>query len=130
MSHTRPLVLVADDQPLIGWALTKVLEPLGFEVAVATTRSETRGQLMANRYASVVVSVRLGTEDMLDVLGEIEQFQPLTGLFALTEPGTSELVEQSVPSARIFEKPFGVTALAEAVRADLSSRSRAEDVPA
>lgn len=124
MSHTRPLVLVADDQPLIGWALTKMLEPLGFEVAVATTRSEARGQLIGNRFASVVMSIRIGADDMLDVLEEVERFQPLTGLFALTEPGMSERVEQSVPSARVFEKPFGVTALAEAVRADVGGRLR------
>lgn len=130
MANNRPLVLVADDQPLIGWALTKMLEPLGFEVAVATTRDEARGQLISQRYASVVMSARIGTEDMLDVLGEVERFQPLTGLFALTEPGTSELVQQAVPSARIFEKPFGVTALSEAVRADVAGRAMHVDVPA
>jgi DNA-binding NtrC family response regulator len=130
MVNARPLVLVADDHPLIGWALTKVLEPLGFEVSVATTRAEARGRLLAHRHASVVMSARIGDAEMLDVLGEVARFQPLTKLFALTEPGSTELVMQSVPSARVFEKPFGVSALAEAVREEVEGDQGAQDVPA
>lgn len=130
MVNTRPLVLVADDHPLIGWALTQVLEPLGFEVSVATTRAEARGLLLAHHYASVVMSARIGDAEMLDVLCEVARFQPLTRLVALTEPGTTELVTQSVPSARVFEKPFGVGALAEAVREEVEGDRGTLNVPA
>jgi DNA-binding NtrC family response regulator len=130
MANTRPLVLVADDHPLIGWALTKVLEPLGFDVSVASTRAEARGQLLAHRYAGVVMSARMGDAEMLDVLSEVARYQPLTRLFALTEPGMTELVAQSVPSARVFEKPFGVAALADAVRDDVEGDRGEVDVPA
>jgi DNA-binding NtrC family response regulator len=130
MANNRPHVLVADDHPLIAWALTKFLEPLGFEVCVAATRAEARGQLMANRYDNVVMSARIGNAGMLDVLAEVARFQPLTKLFVLTEPGDTELVAQSVPSARIFEKPFGVAALADAVRDNPEGDGGKVDIPA
>ena len=123
-------MLVADDHPLIGWALTKVLEPLGFEVSVAQTRAEARGLLLTRRFECVVMSARIGDADMLDVIEEISRYQTFTRLFVLTEPGSTEVVTQAVPSARCFEKPFGVGALAEMVRANVQDDQGHLDLPA
>ena len=130
MPSHGPFVLVADDHPLIGWALRQALEPLGFEVSVAATRAEACGRLFSQRYTHVVMSACIGNAGMFDVLCELASFQPFTRLLVLTEPGTTEEAMQSVPSAQVFEKPFNVAALATALRGELPSDEGAVDVPA
>lgn len=130
MPEPRFHVLVADDHPLIGWALTQALEPLGFSVSVATTRTEACGRLFAHQYSHVVMSIGLGQADMLDVLEELSAYQHLTRLVVLTVPGSTEHVREQLPSAAVLEKPFNLAALVEAVHAGLAGEAGDVDVPA
>jgi DNA-binding NtrC family response regulator len=130
MPSQGPFVLVADDHPLIGWALRQALEPLGFDVSVAATRAEVCGRLFSQRYTHVVMSDRIGNATMCDVLCELASFQPLTRLIVLTEPGTTEQAIQSVPTAQVFEKPFNVADLATALQGAVPSDGDAVEVPA
>ena len=62
----KPLVLVADDEALIGWELESALSEAGFSVALASSCSEAERFLAAHTPAAAVLDVRLSDGESVE----------------------------------------------------------------
>lgn len=111
----RAGVLVADDEPLIRWALTYALESAGFEVTPASTRDEACDLLNARHFEVIVMADALGGESVVDVLEMLSRFHNGSGLVVLDGGDDPENFCAALPHAVVVAKPFGLEALTAAV---------------
>jgi len=119
-------VLVADDQPLERWALARALSARGHEVTTAGTREEACGRLFQSRFDVVIMSSRIGDQDMTDVLRELAGYQVGTQLIALYDvearvPGPAEALPW-VSLAKPFDLDTLLAAVPSAPTAEASTR--------
>lgn len=110
-------VLVADDQPLERWALASVLSARGHDVTTATTREETCGRLFQGRFDVVIMSSRIGDQDMTDVLRELAGYQAATQLIALYDVEAPAPDQAAALPWVSLVKPFDLGTLLAAVPA-------------
>lgn len=109
-----PLVLVADDQPLIRWAIGRTLDGLGFKPLFAATCDEARALLEANSFAMAIVASPIEQRDSADLLHELRS-AGVTRIIVLSESGAA-VVADDQPSAIVVEKPFSLDAMVTAVQ--------------
>jgi DNA-binding NtrC family response regulator len=110
-----PRVLVAEDQPLLRWAIGRALAPIGADVVFASTYQGTCELLAASRFAAVIVACPLQDRSVIELLREVDRSEPETRLLALCEGDSSESVQREVPRATVFQKPFTLSALTAAL---------------
>lgn len=120
----RRSVLVVDDEELIRRSLRMALEASGYAVALATTGAEAMAQLAAETPDCLVVDLRLGDMNGLDVLRAARQRSPTLKSIVITAHGD---VESAVAALRLgafdfIKKPFDLeevlAALTNALRTD------------
>jgi DNA-binding NtrC family response regulator len=115
MSAGSPsLVLVADDQPLIRWAIGRTLDALGFKPLFAGTRDEVRALLEEHAFAMAIVATPIEQEDSADLLRELRT-TGVTRVIVLSESGAAVAADQQ-PSAIVVEKPFSLDTMVTAVQ--------------
>jgi DNA-binding NtrC family response regulator len=114
-STVRPSVLVAEDQPLLRWAIGRALSPFGVDVVFAPTYERACELLAASRFAAVIVACPLQERSVIELLRELERAQPDTRLVVLCEGDGSESLQRAVPRATVFQKPFTLSALTAAI---------------
>jgi CheY-like chemotaxis protein len=110
-----PRVLVAEDQPLLRWAIGRMLEPLGAEIVFASTYHAACDLLSAGEFAAVVVASPLEGHSVLGLLRELDRLRPETHLVALCEGEACARLQHEIPRLSLFQKPFTVSALAVVV---------------
>lgn len=108
------LVLVADDQPLIRWAIGRTLDALGFKPLFAGTRHEVRALLEEHAFTMAIVATPIEQEDSADLLRELRR-TGVTRVIVLSESGAA-VVADDQPSAIVVEKPFSLDAMVTAVQ--------------
>ena len=67
-----PRVLVAEDQPLLRWAMGRALGPLGADVVFAPTYQQACDLLAAGEFAAVVVASPLEGRNVIGLLRELD----------------------------------------------------------
>ncbi len=111
----RPsLVLVADDQPLIRWAVGRTLGSLGFTPLFAGTRSEVHALLDEHAFAMAIVATPIEQQDSADLLRDLRA-AGVTRVIVLSESGAA-IVADAQPSAIVVEKPFSLDVMVTAVQ--------------
>jgi DNA-binding NtrC family response regulator len=110
-----PAVLLADDQPLIRWAVGHALETLGARVVTASTYQETCDRLSSEAFEAVVLASPLEGRSLVGVLSELDRMRPQTRVLVLCSGEHCDRIMREVPRATVFHKPFAVSELMAAV---------------
>lgn len=124
-SLARPAVLVADDEPLTRWALSRSLESPHLDIALAGTRDEVCDLLDTRDFQVIVLANELGHHSMADVLSSLSRDGRARGLVILYDGEQAEEYARAFPLAVLLQKPFGLDAVTSAVEGFLEPRSEA-----
>ncbi len=115
---TRP-VLVVDDEPDFLKSLSRVLTAKGFEVQGAETVEQAMAVFERQPRAVVLLDMKLGESDGLDLLRQLKQHNPLAVVVQMS--GYSELhpdMEQGLTMSAYsyFTKPLNIDGLVDTLR--------------
>ncbi len=107
-------VLIADDTPLVRWAVRRALNEAGFRVIEAQSRTEVLEALVSCSFQLVILSLELVRDDMEDVARAIASSAGTTALIVLTQDGTLPDALRSQPRVKAIDKPFSITSIVQA----------------
>lgn len=124
-SLARPAVLVADDEPLTRWALSRSLECHHLDISLAGTRDEVCDLLDTREFQVIVLANELGHHSMVDVLSSLSRDGRSRGLVILYDGEQADEYASAFPFAVLLQKPFGLDAVTSAVEGFLEPRSEA-----
>lgn len=111
----RPRVLVAEDQPLIRWAIGRTLQRLGFDPVFAASRHEALAQAAESEFALAFVADPLQERDAACVVHALKARGTLR-VIVLSESGLAGALPESA-SLIVVQKPFSLEAVIRAVGA-------------
>jgi two-component system, NtrC family, response regulator AtoC len=114
----RQSVLIVDDEGLIRRSLTMVLEGAGYDVQSAASGADALAQLALEPPDCVLIDLRLGDMDGLDVLRAARERVPMPKAIVITAHGD---VDSAVSSLRLgafdfIRKPFDVEEVLASVK--------------
>lgn len=114
----KPLVLVVDDEDDMRVTYERLLQRLGYRVALAKTRREGVMLLASERLALVVADVRLSDGSGLDVVAEARRAaEPVPAIVVTGYPSTdSRRLAREAGAAAFLVKPFTASAFTDLVR--------------
>lgn len=130
-SPTSPAVLVVEDEADLLTTYRRLLGRDGFRVVTASTREAGLEALAEERFAAVIVDVRLPDGDGLDVVRRARETAAPPPAIVVTGFASKHLRTAAVAAgaAAFFAKPFEAAALASCVRG-LARRDTPLDAPA
>jgi DNA-binding response OmpR family regulator len=113
----HPVVAVGDDDPAFRMLLRLNLELEGYSVLEAANAAEVRGLLDSHEIDLLLLDVRLGDDDGLELAAEVRSERPGLAIAFLT--GSAFGLEQQRPEIAdaVLQKPFTLEALSETVAA-------------
>ena len=117
----HPVVAVGDDDPAFRMLLRLNLELEGYSVLEAANAAEVRGLLDSHEIDLLLLDVRLGDDDGLELAAEVRSQRPGLPIAFLT--GSAFGLDQQRPEVAdaVLQKPFTLEALSETV-AELTRR--------
>ncbi|MQA31685.1 MAG: response regulator [Luteitalea sp.] len=126
---SRPLLLVVDDEPVVGAVVKRLAEPAGFEVAVCSSAAEAVTTLSHRFVDMAFVDLRMPGTDGIDLLRQIRETVPACDVVLMSGFATIDSAVQAVKlGARDYlTKPLDferVTGLLNDVRDEASRRQR------
>jgi two-component system NtrC family response regulator len=115
-------VLVVDDEPLIRWAVSEVLEDAGYGVIEAGSAHEAMDRLAeadGQPVAVAVLDLRLPDSDDLSLMRRVRDCEPGCQVILMTAHGTSEVLREAVTAGAFgtISKPFDLSRIVGMVRA-------------
>jgi DNA-binding NtrC family response regulator len=117
--------LVADDDPLVQWAVRQTIESLGYRVETASTRDEMLGRLFGGGIDLVVTANALERIDVMDIVRELRLYRHETAVCVLCSRENADEYRKELPGSVLLEKPFALEDLTQSVRqATAPDRSR------
>lgn len=108
-------ILVADEQPLVIWALERTLVAPGIEMVSAGSRDEVCDRLAGERFDVIVMSCELAESDMSDVIVEIDRLQPDVRLIVLCRSDSAPKLRARLARGEVYEMPFNIDRLVSAI---------------
>lgn len=108
-------VLVADEQPLMIWALERTLVAPGVEMVSAGSRDEACDRLAGERFDVIVMACQLSESDMSDVIVEIDRLRPDVRLIALCRSDGAQKLRARLARGEVYEMPFNIDRLVSAI---------------
>jgi len=124
-----PRILIVDDEPDMCWALGKALQVSHYSVATATRGAEALELVAAERFAVVLVDVKLPDLDGLELAALIRQESPQTvvvlvsGYFYPEDEAISEGLEKGL-FVDFIAKPFRLEKVRAIVRRSVEASER------
>ena len=121
-------ILLVDDDPDIGLALSDYLQQEGFKVEIVATAQETLQKIQAQPYDAVLLDVGLPDRDGLDVLNELSHHHPhlpvilLTAYTALRKTGEPAILNKAFA---YLTKPYNREEVRKTLERALSVRTAA-----
>ena len=119
-------ILVAEDDKTIQGVISKFLEFLGFEVALACNGIEALAVFLENSFDLVLTDLQMPAMDGLSLASHIKERSPSTPVILLTG-SDRETVRKKVkrgPVDSVIFKPFRLEDLQRTVQGALASRER------
>ena len=121
-----PSVLIVDDEEQVRHLIRGALEACGCQVREAATGRDGLAQYRAQPADVVIMDIMMPDQDGFESLRTLRKEFPSSRVIAIT--GESDMigilnyldVATMLGACRTFQKPFQVTALVEAVQAELS----------
>ena len=103
-------VLVIDDEPLVRWSITEILQSYGMDVQEASTAKGALRMLTGEADPPDVVMLDLKLPDSADLslLATLRRIVPGTRVILMTAFGTPEVCEEArrLGAYAVLEKPF------------------------
>lgn len=121
-----PTILVIDDEKLIRWSVSKVLERAGYRVSEAATGKDGLAAIEAGSPDLVLLDITLPDLDGFSVLKAIRQSRPELPVLMMTADATRETARQAfhLGARGHLDKPFDPASLRAAVSDALLSPTR------
>lgn len=110
-------ILIADEQPLVIWALERTLAP-GVRTVKALSGEDACRRLRDGSLAAAILACRIGDADMSDVIAEIDHLRPDLRLVVLCRSGCAEQLQARLAHGVVFDSPFDIHAIARAASLD------------
>jgi DNA-binding NtrC family response regulator len=114
--RSRGYALVADDDPLVQWAVRQTIEALGYRVETASTRDEMLGRLFGGGVDLLVTSNALERHDVMDVVRELRLYRHETAVCVMCSRESAEEYRKELPGSVLLEKPFALEDLTLSVQ--------------
>ena len=127
-AHYRPVLLVVDDEPVVGAVVKRLADPIGFDVLVCATAAEALTTLSRQGADMAFVDLRMPDISGIDLLRQIREMVPACEVVLMSGFGTIDSAVEAVKlGARDYlSKPLDfqrVSALLKDVR-DAAARRR------
>lgn len=124
-----PVLLVVDDEPIVGAVMKRLAEPVGFEVVVCSSAAEGVAALSRRPADMAFVDLRMPDTDGIDLLRQIRDMVPACEVVLMSGFATIDSAVEAVKlGARDYlTKPLDferVTALLKDVRDEAARRQR------
>jgi len=118
-----PRILIIDDEMLIRWSVSKVLERAGYRVSEAATGKDGLAAIEAGSPDLVLLDITLPDLDGFGVLEAIRQDHPEIPVLMMTADATRETAERAfrLGARGHLDKPFDPASLQAAVSDALQS---------
>ena len=118
-----PRILVIDDEMLIRWSVSKVLERAGYRVSEAASGRDGLAAIEGDPPDLVLLDITLPDLDGFDVLEAIRQSRPELPVLMMTADATRETARQAfhLGARGHLDKPFDPASLQAAVSDALQS---------
>jgi DNA-binding NtrC family response regulator len=126
---SRPVLLVVDDEPIVGAVMKRVAEPVGFEVVVCLSAADAVAALAQHPADMAFVDLRMPDINGIDLLRQIRDTVPSCEVVLMSGFATIDSAVEAVKlGARDYlTKPLDferVTALLKDVRDETARRQR------
>jgi two-component system response regulator AtoC len=111
-------VLIADDEQLIRRSLSLALEAAGFATSQAESGAAARALISNEPPECIVLDLRLGDANGLDILAEVRRTLPKVKVVVITAHGSEEAAIQALKLGAFdfIKKPFDVEEVVATVR--------------
>lgn len=128
----RQRVLVIDDEKDVAYSFQRVLAEEPVEVAGVTSGGEGLKQLRKQPVALVLLDVRIGEENGLEILRQIRKEHPRQLVIVMTAHGTAQTAIEAMKHGAFdyVLKPFEVPELLASVRRALQTAASMEELMA
>lgn len=122
----KPKILVVDDEKNTRLTLEEALEPLGYEIVLASSGEEAIGRLEDPDLTLVLLDLRMPGVTGLDVLRHIERKRPDVRVVILTAHGTVDAAVESMKHGAldVIQKPFALEEIRTVVQKELDPGHR------
>jgi CheY-like chemotaxis protein len=119
-------ILVADDNKVIRNAVSRFLEFMGFEVAIAGNGIEALAVFLESSFDLVLTDFQMPAMDGLSLAGHIKERSPSTPVILITgsDGETVRKKAEGGPVDSVIFKPFRLQDLQSTVQGALASRDR------
>jgi DNA-binding NtrC family response regulator len=126
---SRPILLVVDDEPIVGAVMKRVAEPVGFEVVVCSSAAEAVATLSRHPADMAFVDLRMPDTNGIGLLRQIRDTVPACEVVLMSGFATIDSAVEAVKlGARDYlTKPLDfdrVTALLKGVLEEVARRQR------
>lgn len=113
MHHSRPNVLVVDDEPDICANLFDILTDLGYQVDVAYSGEDALQKVRTKTYAVALLDLRMPGMNGLELYRHIKSLQSATVAIIVTAYTSSETVAEALHAGawKVVRKPIDVSKL-------------------
>ena len=115
---SRPIVLVVEDEPLIGLTVEDALGEAGYDVRLISQAVEALHQLesAADVLSALVTDIRLqGGKDGWQVARRARELNPTLPVFSMSGDSAIDHSSQGVPHSLMVQKPFAAAQIVTAV---------------
>jgi DNA-binding response OmpR family regulator len=111
----HPLVVVADDDPAFRMLLRVNLELERYRVLEAGTAAEVREMMTGDAVRLLLLDVKLGEDDGIELARELRESQPALAIAFLTGSTLAPGKDEEIADA-FLQKPFDLEELSATVR--------------
>ncbi len=117
-------ILIVDDEHLQRWALRRLLVDAGYTVLEAADARSAVASYMAHRPDLVLLDLRLGSDNGVELLKNLRSIDPVATAIMLTAHGALDAAVAAFKSGAVdfVTKPYDPEALKESVRYGIEAR--------
>lgn len=115
---SRPIVLVVEDEPLIGLMVQEGLDEAGFQTRLTGSALEAISEIesAADVFSALVTDIRLGGEaDGWQIARRARELNPVLPVVYVSGDSAADHSSQGVPHSIMVQKPFAAAQIVTAI---------------
>ena len=125
MNHTKPQILIVDDQTGIRRTMTGIIEELGFQVMEAEDGYHAIDRVKNTRFDLVFLDIKMPGINGVQTFREIKKISPGSAVVMMTGFSVEDLVREALKEGArtVIYKPFQVEKVLSLVRSFVTPSS-------
>ncbi|MBI4549162.1 MAG: response regulator [Ignavibacteriae bacterium] len=108
--RSKKRILIVEDEPLVSWSLTNVLNDLGFQTTVVLSGGKAIEKIYSSQFDLVITDLKLPQINGFEVASAVRTFAPQTPIILISavedQICREFLVQQGIDG--FLEKPFNL----------------------